>query len=202
MTENEIVVYAQLYNPQVLTKAYSHSHILQYESRKKSIDGLVYTRIRQTTDEDIISYELTTKKRLANSALDSSLETTTQIDEVTFEMLKNLFDRVIDKNRYTIVHPKVKFKIESLKENHFIVLDDFLVTIDVFSATNWIKIDIGIDRLLEKIKALSIEEDFNITVPRILIPEHSTSIIFSNTKNPHEKKIITDIYNDYFVKNI
>ena len=86
------------------------------------------------------------------------------------------------------MYPKVKFKVETLRENHYIILDDFLVTLDVFRDTNWIKIDIEIDRLLEKIKLLSIDEYFNITIPRMLIPDTSTNIIFSNTKNPHEKR--------------
>ena len=35
MRENEIVIYAQLYNSSVLDNAFSQTQMLQYESRKR-----------------------------------------------------------------------------------------------------------------------------------------------------------------------
>jgi CYTH domain-containing protein len=202
MIENEIVIYCQLPTKHELKDAYTEEVITQYERRtlsNKNKKQYVDTRVRKTILNDSTNYTLTVKNRLMNSAVDSSLEITNPITEDMYMAFATAADRLIEKTRYTMVHHDVKFKIETVKDNKYVLVRTVKVEIDTFMETDWVKIDIELDELMRHVPT---DENYKIVVPRELLPLNSKNYIFSTTDNRYEKNKLYELYRTVFAKDL
>ena len=202
--ETEIVIYAKIGNSAGLNKA--DSIINQIQCGAKFIDGN-RCRTRDTIVDNISKKEYTIKiEENTDSSIKTDTEFTVPVDDKFFEGFKRIADTIIHKTRYIFESSTVRLCYTKDGDKIDEVIGNIKYEVDVFfnkdeTTSEWCKIDVEIDSILEHINRNHKEvEDINFTIKISHLPFNPMEAILYVDATGEQKDFIANLWDHVWNK--
>lgn len=152
IAETELVIYSCISNPDGLSEASSKETHIQVEA-KLGENGRC--RVRETIKDGISTYTYTFKVPTGEHAgVSANEEFTTPVSKSFFEGFKRVADTIQEKTRYVFLSEKISLNVANGENTTAIEIPVIKYEVDVFTKvdrtiTEWCKIDVEVDSILE-----------------------------------------------------
>lgn len=201
--ETEYVIYAKIGNAEGLKSAISTEHHLQIEAMLKS--G-AKTRVRATTKDNITSYEYTLKLKHKENEEGNEFnnEYNIQVDQTFLLAYQKAADKYVDKNRYKFKSEQVRMKAIIDDKPMEIDIPNIEYEVDVYKRkdgtfSQWCKIDIEVDNILNFIKAnYPYIKDIRLNVKISHLPFEPTEAILVANATEEQHKFLSNLWDTEF----
>lgn len=199
--ETEIVLYARIHNFDNLKLAQKK------ESHEQWTVVAPYgkVRVRKTTLPELApTFEVTVKTRDSKMGISDGDEDNLPCAEGFFESFKAIASEGMIKDRYEFKAASVSMKTDAGEED-LNANDDVVFEVDLFknkdgSYCEYVKIDIEVHRLMERLAQKGIDtkdSDFDISVRQL--PLKLTDVVRGDDKSETTRAFIRDLYSKYFI---
>ncbi len=202
--ETEIVLFAKIDDPNVLNEAENIEDHIQLEVRTETGAKM---RVRKITpvkgdrEGGASRYEFTMKQNVQNKAgVKSALETTQEVDRNFYENFAGIAEQAIVKRRYSFTGnaPKTDLHVPAVVYE----VDEF-VNISTKEKSQWYKIEIEIDHVIDALKKQGIETD---TVKQKFdfsnLPFTSLDMFSPSNMSDEQKQLLDRLWEEEFAKKL
>lgn len=209
--ETEIVVYAKIDNVEGLSKASSKEDHYQLEARFESGSK---SRLRQVTIDDNKEYLLTIKVKNTpkeddkEELVSESVEYTTVVDALFLKGYEQIASSSINKTRYIFISKDTALEYTKDDEKVTVTIPEIKYEVDVFkdsegNDTEWCKIDVEVDNILNYLKVHHPELDEIDFIVRIAhLPFHPVKPIVMSSATDEQKEFIDNLWKTKFCKSL
>lgn len=201
-TEEEVVIYAKIGNPEGLKQAsYIEQHI---QAEIKSPIGKIRVRKISRNGRSPV-FEMTTKKPISVGTISRDREQTKTINEELYNMFMEICPVFMSKTRYVFKAEQLRIKRGDLEAS--IKTNDLKFEVDVFtkqdgSISEWCKIDLEIDKIKEIMEKNNVQvKDIKLiaSISKLPFEPDYTVVDTKDNKDPDKKELISGLYKYEFL---
>lgn len=201
--ETEIVIYSKVSQPARLDECQSKEDHVQLET---TFANGIRCRVRKITKEGKSEFLFTFKvptKQTNGTEFEANVEHTVSVDEAFFNGFMSVATRKLVKTRYNFASTNVSLTLKVGEEDKTIVIPNIEYEVDIYtkedgSVSEWCKIDVEIDNIVNYIQANHKEVgEMNLNIKVSQLPFAPTDSILSfNTTDANRIKI-DDIWKEF-----
>lgn len=204
--ETELVFYAKVGDYRGLLKA---KKIIEQEQVQIKADlGRIRVRMERLSGEPEYKYNMLTKHAKAVEGVQATDEShEVPITAEIYELFKSVNQEYMRKVRYVFDVEKIKIESEKftgeLEAEVFYEVDRFIMQNGHWS--DWVKIDIEIDKLLQAMKAAGLDEsvDKHIVATLSKLPFKPTAVFYDDrSKSGPMRDLVSEIYDKQFIRRL